>query len=70
MGQARPNPDNNAPGVDPNVVLEWAGGAGALYHDVYFGSDVNCVAEANHFSPYWIAPYATAHQIDESEKSK
>lgn len=49
MGCARPW--ENSTGVDPNVVLDWCSrGAGALYHDVYFGTDASAVFDADHDS--------------------
>ncbi len=45
-----PSPINYEPCVEPNVVLSWTAGEGALYHDVYFGTDVNAVANASHQS--------------------
>jgi hypothetical protein len=44
------SPADNASGVDPNTDLSWSAGDGAVYHDIYFGTDANAVADANHSS--------------------
>lgn len=49
-----PNPANSAGNVDPNVILGWAAGYGALEHDVYLGTDAAAVSEANHLSPEYM----------------
>jgi hypothetical protein len=41
-----PTPSGNATGVDPNIILNWTPGAGAVSHDVYFGTDYNDVNNA------------------------
>ncbi|HUV40799.1 MAG TPA: LamG-like jellyroll fold domain-containing protein, partial [Sedimentisphaerales bacterium] len=46
-----PSPGHTAVGVDPNTTLSWAAGEGALYHDVYLGTDANAVAAADYLSP-------------------
>jgi hypothetical protein len=46
-----PNPADGATDVDPNTVLSWSPGKGALSHDVYFGTDYSEVNDANTFSP-------------------
>ena len=45
-----PDPANGAADVDPDVVLSWAEGLGAISHDVYFGTDYNDVNEADDLS--------------------
>jgi hypothetical protein len=50
-----PNPANGATNVNLNAILRWSAGQGALEHDVYFGTDANAVAEANHLSPQFMA---------------
>ena len=42
-----PYPVDGAMDVDPNVVVTWSGGLGAVSHDVYFGTDFNDVNDAN-----------------------
>jgi hypothetical protein len=46
-----PVPANNAAGIEPNQVLSWTAGLGALYHRVYVGTDANAVAIATPASP-------------------
>jgi len=41
-----PYPADGATYVDPNVVLSWSPGKGALLHDVYLGTDYNDVNDA------------------------
>jgi hypothetical protein len=41
-----PTPSGNATGVNPNIILNWTPGAGAVSHDVYFGTDHNGVNNA------------------------
>jgi len=41
-----PYPANGATDIDPNVVLNWIPGKGALSHDVYLGTDYNDVNNA------------------------
>lgn len=46
----RPDPDNGATDVRPDVVLSWEAGETAVAHDVYFGTvfeDVNSATRAN-----------------------
>lgn len=43
-------PSDNETYVDPNIILVWSAGNGAIYHDVYFGTDVNAVADADYLS--------------------
>lgn len=44
-------PPDYGVGVDPNAQLIWGLGEGALYHDVYLGTDAAAVANAGHGSP-------------------
>ena len=46
-----PNPADRAVEVDPNTVLTWSPGEGALSHNVYFGTDYNDVNSANTTDP-------------------
>jgi len=46
-----PSPANGATGVDPNADLSWTAGDWAAAHDVYFGTDYDAVANADHNSP-------------------
>jgi hypothetical protein len=41
-----PTPADCAEAVDPNIVLRWTAGFGALLHTVYFGDDYNTVNNA------------------------
>ena len=41
-----PTPADSAESVDPNIVLRWTPGFGALLHTVYFGDDYNTVNNA------------------------
>jgi hypothetical protein len=42
-----PNPADGQTAVDPNVVVNWSPGNGALTHDVYFGTNFNEVNDAD-----------------------
>ncbi len=46
-----PNPPDAATDVGISADLSWTAGAGATSHDVYFGSDANAVASADHNDP-------------------
>jgi len=46
-----PNPPDEATNVDPNTLLTWMPGYGALSHDVYLGTDYNDVNDANTADP-------------------
>lgn len=46
-----PNPNDEATGVDPNIVLSWSPGKDAASHDVYFGTSFDDVNVANTSSP-------------------
>ncbi len=41
-----PNPADSAISVDPDTLLTWSSGLGAVKHDVYFGTNSNDVNEA------------------------
>ncbi len=46
-----PQPPDGQDNMDPdNTVLEWSVGDGAIYHDVYLGTDADAVANAGHLS--------------------
>jgi predicted outer membrane repeat protein len=55
-----PQPTNEARGVDPNRTLSWLPGLGALSHDVYFGTDADAVANADHLSPEFMGTVSEA----------
>lgn len=42
-----PVPANGATDIDLNVELSWTGGYGAVYHNVYFGSDSNSLVNVS-----------------------
>jgi hypothetical protein len=46
-----PEPATGATNVDPNVILSWTAGDGALEHDVYLGTNLNDVNNAGTSSP-------------------
>ena len=46
-----PEPPDEATNVDPNTLLTWMPGYGALSHDVYLGTDYNDVNDANTADP-------------------
>ncbi len=52
-----PNPADGAKGVDPNTVLSWLPGKGALSHDVYLGTNFNDVNDANTSSNEFMGNY-------------
>jgi len=47
----KPNPSDRAIEVDPNAVLSWSPGRGALSHNVYLGTDFNDVNNADITDP-------------------
>jgi hypothetical protein len=47
---SEPQPADDTPGVDLDVVLDWVAGLDANSHDVYLGTDYNTVAAATHAS--------------------
>jgi hypothetical protein len=55
-----PKPADEARGVDPNRTLSWVPEMGALYHDVYFGTDANAVANAGYVSPEFMGTVSEA----------
>ncbi|MGA2916670.1 MAG: hypothetical protein ABSE89_11655 [Sedimentisphaerales bacterium] len=46
-----PYPANNATDAPPYAVLTWVQGDGAVWHDVYFGTDANSILDANTSTP-------------------
>ncbi|MHC4753519.1 MAG: LamG domain-containing protein, partial [Planctomycetota bacterium] len=52
-----PNPADGATCVDPNTILSWSPGKGAISHDVYFGTDYNDLNDANEFSDEYMGNY-------------
>jgi len=46
-----PTPADGATGTRISLTLTWRSGNGATQHDVYFGTNANAVADANHSSP-------------------
>jgi hypothetical protein len=42
-----PQPANSAANVSPYATLSWAPGTGVVTHDIYLGTDVNSVRDAN-----------------------
>ena len=52
-----PSPADTAKYVDPNVVLTWSPGKGALSHDVYLGMDYNDVNDADTLSDEYKGNY-------------
>ena len=40
------------------MTLSWVSGVGALYHDVYFGTDADAVANAGHLSPEFMGTFS------------
>jgi hypothetical protein len=44
---SRPDPANGALNVDPDAVLSWVPGEGAISHDVYFGTDYTDINDAD-----------------------
>jgi hypothetical protein len=56
-----PTPANGQGGADPNGILVWSAGDGALEHDVYFGTDANAVGDANYLSDEFMGTVADAN---------
>jgi hypothetical protein len=52
-----PSPEDGQTGVDPNVVLSWSPGAGALSHDVYLGTSFDDVSNADPNAPEYMGNY-------------
>jgi parallel beta-helix repeat protein len=61
MAASNPGPWDGAVEVGPNVVLLWS--AVDTQHDVYFGTDINSVAEANHFSAEFMGTFSDANFV-------
>jgi hypothetical protein len=57
-----PNPEDGAVDVKPSVVLGWVAGAVADSHEVYFGTDVDAVANARHASLEYKGPKALGEE--------
>jgi len=55
-----PTPIDNATDVRLESVLVWSAGYGALYHDVYIGTDANAVANADGSSPEFLGTVSNA----------
>lgn len=52
LGKAtNPNPANNATGVELDKILEWTNGIGANSNDVYFGTSLSAVTNADTSDP-------------------
>ena len=45
-----PEPADGKVDVNPDIVLNWSAGDGAIYHDVYLGTDAVAVANAGYLS--------------------
>ncbi|MHC4620307.1 MAG: BACON domain-containing protein [Planctomycetota bacterium] len=56
-----PSAVENRSGADGDVSLSWSAGEGALYHDVYLGTDVNGVADAGHASAEFMGTVSNAN---------
>ena len=52
-----PSPADSAESVDPNVILEWEPGFGAILHTVFFGDDYTTVKNAVAGAPQGAATY-------------
>jgi len=52
-----PDPPDGAEAVDPNVVLSWEPGYGAILHNVYFGEDYDTVNNATGAIPQGALTY-------------
>jgi hypothetical protein len=52
-----PDPPDGAEGVDPNTVLSWSVGIGAISHDVYLGTDFADVNDAGIYSDEYKGNY-------------
>ncbi|HCO96485.1 MAG TPA: hypothetical protein DIU00_21525 [Phycisphaerales bacterium] len=52
-----PSPDDSAESVDPNVILSWEPGFGAILHTVFFGDDYGTVKNAVAGAPQGAATY-------------
>jgi len=56
-----PTPSDGAEGVDPNKVLSWSAGIGAISHDVYLGTDFADVNDAGIYSDEYKGDYVVNH---------
>jgi hypothetical protein len=56
-----PNPEDGATGVDPNTILSWSPGKGALSHDVYLGTSYDDVSDANTSSAEYMGNFDVNH---------
>jgi len=56
-----PSPADGYHFADPNGVLVWSAGDGAVYHDVYLGTDANAVGDANHLSAEFMGTVVDAN---------
>jgi hypothetical protein len=63
-----PNPADEATGVRPSVVLSWYAGAVAASHEVYFGTDVDAVADATKSSPEYKGSKALGEESYDPDK--
>jgi len=63
-----PSPADGAESVDPNIILKWEPGNGAILHYVFFSDDYNTVNDAVVGAPQGIATYNPAGTLD-SEKT-
>jgi hypothetical protein len=52
-----PSPADGAESVDPNIILKWEPGYGAILHYVFFGDDYNTVNDAVPLAPQGVATY-------------
>jgi len=59
-----PSPGDAADDVEPGAALEWAAGYGAVSHDVYFGTSLSDVTNANNSWPVGTSVYKGNHAID------
>ncbi|MHC4396972.1 MAG: hypothetical protein ACYS1A_15120 [Planctomycetota bacterium] len=59
-----PSPGNNADNVEPDAVLGWTAGYGALSHDVYFGTSESEVTNANNSLPVGTSVYKGNQLVD------
>ena len=64
MLASNPSPADGAGGADPNVVLSWTRGEYVVLHDVYFSTDVNAVANADHWSAEFMGTVSDANFDD------
>ncbi|MHC4394629.1 MAG: hypothetical protein ACYS1A_03145 [Planctomycetota bacterium] len=60
----RPSPRNGAIDVDRSVIAGWTAGQGADSHDVYFGTDIGDVIDADNTWPVGASVYKGNHAID------